>query len=113
LSYSRRHAPGEEDVDVAATPQPDASQSKGVSETRPAAAAYCSRALVALVLTVLPLPPWLDVLRPVFLVLAVLLLVGGTRRATGDMPWGSSPASRSMSFRDRCWGSTRCADARP
>ena len=29
-------------------------------------------ALVALVLTVLPLPPWLDVLRPAFLVLAVL-----------------------------------------
>lgn len=29
-------------------------------------------AFVALVLTVLPLPPWLDVLRPAFLVLAVL-----------------------------------------
>jgi len=29
-------------------------------------------ALVALVLTVLPLPPWLDVVRPVFLVLMVL-----------------------------------------
>jgi rod shape-determining protein MreD len=29
-------------------------------------------ALLALVLTVVPLPPWLDVLRPAFLVLAVL-----------------------------------------
>ena len=29
-------------------------------------------ALVALVLTVLPLPPWLDILRPAFLVLMVL-----------------------------------------
>jgi rod shape-determining protein MreD len=29
-------------------------------------------ALVALILTVLPLPPWLDVLRPAFLVLMVL-----------------------------------------
>ena len=29
-------------------------------------------ALVALILTVLPLPPWLDVLRPAFLVLTVL-----------------------------------------
>ena len=28
--------------------------------------------LVALILTVLPLPPWLDVVRPAFLVLTVL-----------------------------------------
>jgi rod shape-determining protein MreD len=40
-------------------------------------------ALVALVLTVLPLPPWLDVLRPAFLVLAVLYWSVNAPRAGG------------------------------
>jgi rod shape-determining protein MreD len=40
-------------------------------------------ALVALILTVLPLPPWLDVLRPVFLVLAVLYWSVNAPRAGG------------------------------
>jgi rod shape-determining protein MreD len=44
-------------------------------------------ALVALVLTVLPLPPWLDVLRPVFLVLAVLYWSVNAPR-TGDIALG-------------------------
>ena len=44
-------------------------------------------ACVALVLTVLPLPPWLDVLRPVFLVLAVLYWSVNAPR-TGDIALG-------------------------
>jgi rod shape-determining protein MreD len=40
-------------------------------------------ALVALILTVLPLPPWLDVLRPAFLVLAVLYWSVNAPRAGG------------------------------
>jgi rod shape-determining protein MreD len=40
-------------------------------------------ALVALVLTVLPLPKWLDVLRPAFLVLTVLYWSINTPRAAG------------------------------
>ena len=44
-------------------------------------------AVVALVLTVLPLPPWLDVLRPVFLVLAVLYWSVNAPRA-GDIALG-------------------------
>jgi len=44
-------------------------------------------AFVALVLTVLPLPPWLDVLRPVFLVLAVLYWSVNAPR-TGDIALG-------------------------
>jgi len=44
-------------------------------------------ALVALLLTVLPLPPWLDVLRPEFLVLAVLYWSVNAPR-TGDIALG-------------------------
>jgi rod shape-determining protein MreD len=44
-------------------------------------------ALVALVLTVLPLPPWLDVLRPAFLVLAVLYWSVNAPR-TGGVAFG-------------------------
>jgi rod shape-determining protein MreD len=44
-------------------------------------------ALLALVLTVLPLPPWLDVLRPAFLVLAVLYWSVNAPR-TGDIALG-------------------------
>ena len=44
-------------------------------------------ALVALVLTVLPLPPWLDVLRPAFLVLAVLYWSVNAPR-TGGIAFG-------------------------
>ena len=40
-------------------------------------------ALVALILTVLPLPKWLDVLRPAFLVLTVLYWSINTPRAAG------------------------------
>ncbi|HEV2228631.1 MAG TPA: rod shape-determining protein MreD [Steroidobacteraceae bacterium] len=40
-------------------------------------------ALVALILTVLPLPVWLDVLRPAFLVLTVLYWSFNTPRAGG------------------------------
>jgi rod shape-determining protein MreD len=40
-------------------------------------------AVVALVLTVLPLPPWLDVVRPAFLVLTVLYWSIATPRAGG------------------------------
>jgi rod shape-determining protein MreD len=40
-------------------------------------------ALVALILTVLPLPMWLDVLRPAFLVLTVLYFSINTPRAGG------------------------------
>jgi rod shape-determining protein MreD len=40
-------------------------------------------ALVALILTVLPLPTWLDVLRPAFLVLTVLYWSVNTPRAAG------------------------------
>ena len=40
-------------------------------------------ALVALILTVLPLPTWLDVLRPAFLVLTVLYWSINTPRAAG------------------------------
>jgi rod shape-determining protein MreD len=40
-------------------------------------------ALVALILTVLPLPTWLDVLRPAFLVLTVLYWSINTPRAGG------------------------------
>jgi rod shape-determining protein MreD len=44
-------------------------------------------ALVALILTVLPLPPWLDVLRPAFLVLAVLYWSVNAPR-TGGIAFG-------------------------
>ena len=44
-------------------------------------------ALVALLLTVLPLPPWLDVLRPDFLVLAVLYWSVNSPRS-GDIALG-------------------------
>ena len=44
-------------------------------------------ALVALVLTVIPLPPWLDVLRPAFLVLAVLYWSVNAPR-TGGIAFG-------------------------
>jgi rod shape-determining protein MreD len=44
-------------------------------------------AFVALVLTVLPLPQWLDVLRPAFLVLAVLFWSVNAPR-TGDIALG-------------------------
>jgi rod shape-determining protein MreD len=44
-------------------------------------------ALVALVLTVVPLPPWLDVLRPAFLVLAVLYFSINAPR-TGGIAFG-------------------------
>ena len=44
-------------------------------------------ALVALMLTVLPLPPWLDVLRPIFLVLMVLYWSMNAPR-TGGMALG-------------------------
>ena len=40
-------------------------------------------ALVALILTVLPLPPWLDVLRPAFLVLTVIFWSVNAPRAGG------------------------------
>jgi rod shape-determining protein MreD len=40
-------------------------------------------AFLALVLTVLPLPPWLDVLRPAFLVLAVLFWSVNAPRTDG------------------------------
>jgi rod shape-determining protein MreD len=40
-------------------------------------------ALVALILTVLPLPPWLDVIRPAFLVLTVLYWSVNAPRAGG------------------------------
>lgn len=40
-------------------------------------------ALVALILTVLPLPPWLDVVRPAFLVLTVLYWSVNAPRAGG------------------------------
>ncbi|MGO9804835.1 MAG: rod shape-determining protein MreD [Steroidobacteraceae bacterium] len=40
-------------------------------------------ALIALILTVLPLPPWLDVLRPPFLVLTVLYWSINVPRAGG------------------------------
>jgi rod shape-determining protein MreD len=40
-------------------------------------------AVVALVLTVLPLPPWLDIVRPAFLVLTVLYWSIATPRAGG------------------------------
>jgi rod shape-determining protein MreD len=40
-------------------------------------------ALVALILTVLPLPPWLDVLRPAFLVLMVLFWSVNSPRTGG------------------------------
>jgi rod shape-determining protein MreD len=43
--------------------------------------------LVALVLTVFPLPPWLDVLRPAFLVLTVLYWSVNAPR-TGDIALG-------------------------
>ena len=44
-------------------------------------------ALVALILTVLPLPPWLDVLRPAFLVLTVLYWSVNAPR-TGGIAFG-------------------------
>jgi rod shape-determining protein MreD len=44
-------------------------------------------ALVALVLTVLPLPPWADVLRPAFLVLTVLFWAVNAPR-TGGVAFG-------------------------
>jgi rod shape-determining protein MreD len=40
-------------------------------------------ALVALILTVLPLPPWLDIVRPAFLVLTVLYWSVNAPRAGG------------------------------
>src|SRR5439155_26084946 len=45
---------------------------EGTAVSAPGGGRLVFTALVALVLTVLPLPPWLDGLRPVFLVLAVL-----------------------------------------
>ena len=39
--------------------------------------------LVALILTVLPLPPWLDVVRPAFLVLTVIYWSVNAPRAGG------------------------------
>ena len=44
-------------------------------------------ALVALILTVLPLPPWLDVVRPAFLVLTVLYWSVNSPR-TGGIAFG-------------------------
>src|SRR5205085_11011842 len=45
---------------------------EGAAVSAPGGGRIVFTAFMALVLTVLPLPPWPDVLRPVFLVLAVL-----------------------------------------
>ena len=63
-------------------------------------------AFLGLILTVLPLPSWLEIMRPAFLVLTVLYWSIIAPR-TGGMRSASSPASRSMCSRARCSASTR------